>query len=145
MILGRNIVILEGNPAVAVAAARSCTIINKAEVQEMSSPDSGSARKYRVMRLTWEISISSLVLAMKDYLFRINHVYQLQWMDKNNQSDQMSGSALCTSALIQATDGNLAQGTLKFVGKDDIQPPAPAPEPSGPDYNGDYNNDYLIS
>lgn len=144
MILGRNIVICEGNPAVAVAAVKSCTIISKAEVQEVSSPASGNARKYKVMRLSWEVSISSLVLQMKNYLFRRNQVYQLKLYDKNNLLDVISGSAICTTALIQATDGNLAQGTLKFVGKDDIQPPAPAPEPSGPDYNDDYNNDYLI-
>ena len=144
MILGRNIVICEGNPAVAVAAVKSCTIISKAEVQEVSSPASGNARKYKVMRLSWEVTISSLVLQMKGYLFRRNQVYQLKLFDKNNLFDVISGSAICTTALIQATDGNLAQGTLKFVGKDDIQPPAPAPEPSGPDYNDDYNNDYLI-
>ena len=144
MILGRNIVICEGNPAVAVAAVKSCIIISKAEVQEVSSPASGNARKYKVMRLSWEVTISSLVLQMKNYLFRRNQVYQLKLYDRKNLFDVISGSAICTTALIQATDGNLAQGTLKFVGKDDIQPPAPAPEPSGPDYNDDYNNDYLI-
>lgn len=144
MILGRNIVICEGNPAVAVAAVKSCTIISKAEVQEVSSPASGNARKYKVMRLSWEVTISSLVLQMKNFLFRRNQVYQLKLYDKNNLFDVISGSAICTTALIQATDGNLAQGTLKFVGKDDIYPSAPIPS-VGADYNDDYNNDYLIS
>lgn len=144
MLTGRQIVIYEGNPAVAIAAVKSCTIVNKCDVHEVSSPSSGQARTYEVMRLSWEITVNSLVVGMKNLLIRRGQTYQLTWKDKNSQTDVMTGSAICTQAQIVATDGNLAQGSLKFVGKDDIQPPAPAPEPSGPDYNDDYNNDYLI-
>lgn len=145
MIYGKNLIIYEGSPAVAIAACRSCTIINKAEVQENSSPDSNQARTYKVGRVSWEITISSLVTVMEDYLLRKGQTYFLTWKDRTNTSDAMSGSAICTNVQIQATKGTLVQGTLQFIGLDDITPAVPAPVPQeGPDYNDDYNNDFDI-
>ena len=145
MIYGKNLIIYEGSPAVAVAACRSCTIINKAEIQENSSPDSDQARTYKVGRVSWEITISSFVTVIDDYLIRKGQTYFLTWNDRTNTSDAMSGSAICTNVQIQATKGTLVQGTLQFIGLDDITPAVPAPVPQeGPDYNDDYNNDFDI-
>lgn len=143
MIFGKNLIIYEGTPAVAVAACRSCTIVNKADVQEDSSPDSEQDRTYKVGRISWEITISSFVTVMKDYVLRKGQTYFLTWKDRTNTSDVMSGSAICTNVQIQATQGTLAQGTLQFIGLDDISPAVPAPVPQeGADFNDDYNNDF---
>lgn len=144
MMQGRHILIYTGNPAVAIAAAKSCTITRTAEVIENSSPASGEARTYEVTRISWEVSISTLVLAMRDYIFKRGQSYFITCKDRTNQSDIITGTAICTSAEIVATDGNLAQGSLKFIGQDDNSLPLPAPKFDGTDYNNDYNNDYNI-
>lgn len=144
MIKGKNLIIYEGSPAVAVAVCKSCSIVSKAELLEKSSPASGQARTYSVGRISLEVSISTLVLAMKDYMLRKGQTYFLTWKDSGNSSDMMSVSAICTDVQIVATRGNLAQGTLQFIGLDDITPAVPDPEILLPDFNNDFNNDYLI-
>lgn len=144
MIHGRNLLIYEGNPAVAIAACRSCSIVNKADIEEVSSPQSSEERTYKAGRISWEISVSTFVLAMKDYVLRKGQTYFLTLKDVNNSSDIISGSAICTEAQIVATKGNLAQGKLQFIGLDNINPTLPDPEPIGADFNNDFNNDFLI-
>lgn len=143
MIKGKNLIIYEGSPAVAIAACRSCSIVSKADVLETSSPDSDEARTYQVGRISWEVSVSTFVLAMKDYMLRKGQTYFLTLKDANNSSDIITGSAICTNVQIVATKGNIAQGTLQFIGLDDMTPAAQAPV-VGPDYNNDYNDDYYI-
>ncbi len=141
MINGKNLIIYEGSPAVAVAACRSCSIVSKAELVEKSSPASGQARTYSVGRISLEVSISTLVLAMKGYMLRKGQTYFLTWKDSDNPSDVMSGSAICTSVQIVATRGNLAQGSLQFIGLDDLTP-STEPVEIGPDFNNDFNGDF---
>lgn len=141
---GRNLLIYEGSPAVAIAACKSFSIVNKADVAEKSSPQSGTARTYKVGRISWEVSVSTFVITAKDYMLRKGQTYFLTLKDKNNQSDIITGSAICTNVQIVATKGNLVQGSLSFIGLDDITPAANAPVELGPDYNNDYNNDYYI-
>ena len=145
MIRGKNIIIYEGNPATAIAVVRSCTIVNKCDVEEKSSPASGSARTYKVGRIYWEISVSSFVTAMKNYVLRRGQTYTLKLQNGETLSDFITGSALCTNVQITATKGNLVQGNLQFVGKDDVSPAAPAPVPQeGADFNDDFNNDFDV-
>lgn len=144
MIKGKNLIIYEGSPAVAIAACRSCSIVSKADLLETSSPDSDEARTYQVGRISWEVSVSTFVLVMKDYMLRKGQTYFLTLKDANNSTDIITGSAICTNVQIVATKGNIAQGTLQFIGKDDMTPAPPAPVVTGPDYNEDYNNDYYI-
>ena len=141
MIKGKNLIIYEGSPAVAVAACKSFSIVTKAELLEDSSPASGQARTYSVGRMSFEVSVSTLVLAMKGYMLRKGQTYFLTWKDSGNPSDVMSGSAICTSAQIVATKGNLAQGSLQFIGLDDLTPSA-EPVETGPDFNDDFNEDF---
>lgn len=145
MITGKDLIVYEGNPAVAIAACRSFTILNKADLEERSSPDSGIARNYEVVRISWEISISTFVLSMKNYVLRRGQTYFITIKDRNNASDFISGSAICTNVEITAKKGSLVQGSLQFIGKDDMSPSAPEPIEIGPDFNDDYNEDYLIS
>lgn len=142
MIKGKNLIIYEGSPAVAVAACKSFSIVTKAELLEKSSPASGQARTYSVGRMSFEVSISTLVLAMKGYMLRKGQTYFLTCKDSDNPSDVMSGSAICTSAQIVATRGNLAQGSLQFMGLDDMTPAFPEPVPTAPDFNNDFNGDF---
>lgn len=145
MIKGKNLIIYEGSPAVAIAACKSCSIVNKADVEEKSSPASGQARTYKVTRLSWQVATNTLVLAMGSNILRRGQTYFLTLKDANNAADFISGFAICTSAQIVATKGGLAQGNFQFIGLDDINPAAPAPVPvDGADFNNDFNNDFDI-
>ena len=144
MIHGRNLLIYEGSPAVAIAACRSCSIVNKADIEEVSSPQSEEARTYKVGRISWEISVSTFVLAMKGYALRKGQTYFLTLQDRNNSSDIITGSAICTDVQITATKGNLVQGSISFLGLDDTTPAPAEPVVLGPDFNRDFNNDFLI-
>lgn len=144
MIKGKNLIIYEGSPAVAIAACKSCSIINKADIEEKSSPASNQARTYKVTRLSWQVSINTLVMAMGSNLLRKGNTYFLTFKDANNSADLISGSAICTTAQIIATKGSLAQGNFQFIGLDDINPAAPTPPPFTGDFNNDFNNDFDI-
>ena len=132
MIHGRNILIYEGD--VVIAAAKSCTINNNAEAVENSSPASGTARSYTVGRTGWEISISTLVLNMKDHLLQTGHSYTLTWKERDSDTDTMTGTAICTAAQVDAAVGNLAQGSFQFLGSDSNGTVVPEPTPTPSDY-----------
>ena len=132
MIHGRNILIYEGD--VVIAAAKSCTINNNAEAVENSSPASGTARSYTVGRTGWEISISTLVLSMKDHLLQTGHSYTLTWKERDSDTDTMTGTAICTTAQVDAAVGNLAQGSFQFLGSDSNGTVVPEPTPTPSNY-----------
>ena len=117
MIQGNDILIYEGDPAVVIAASKSCTITNRADVEETSSPASGNARSYAVGRTSWDISMNFLVLAMRESMLRVGHVYTLTWKVRESD-DTMTGTAICTECRVTATMGNLAQGTFTFQGSE---------------------------
>lgn len=144
MIHGKNLLIYEGRPASVIAACISCSISSKSDVMEISSPANGDARTYKAGRVSWEVSVSTFVLTMKDYLLRKGKTYFLILKDRNNSDDIITGSAICTNVQIVATKGNLVQGSLQFVGLDDIIPPTPGIPSTDPDFNEDFNEDYLI-
>lgn len=141
MIKGHDLIIYAGVPAVAIAAAKSCTIVNRADVMESSSPSSGTARTFEPHRTSWEVVVSTLVLGVSDIILKARNVYTLSWKErKDTFYVALSGTAICTEAQIVASEGNLAQGSLRFQGSGEIVPWTPIG-----DYNLDYNNDYLNS
>ena len=139
MILGHDLIIYEGVPAVAIAAAKSCTITRSAEVLETSSPSSGTARTYVPGRTGWEITVSTLVTAITGYIMKPGNTYKLSWKQRNETFYvAYCGDAICTEAQIVGSVGNLAQGSLRFIGTGEIVQWTPIG-----DFNHDYNNDYL--
>lgn len=140
MIKGHDLIIYEGVPAVAIAAAKSCSIDVSADVIETSSPESGTARTFIPGRTSWEVSVSTLVLAVNDIILRPRNTYTLSWKErKDTFYVAMSGTAICTDAVVEASDGSLVKGSLRFVGTGEIVPWTPIG-----DFNNDYNNDYSI-
>ena len=141
MIHGRNLIIYEGVPAVAIAAAKSCTINKQAGTEETSSPSSATARTFVPGRTSWEVSVSVLVLAFADIILKPGQIYTLSWKERDQDfSHALSGTAICTDAQLEASVGNLARGSLKFVGTGDI-----ASWTLIGDFNNDFNNDFLNS
>ena len=131
--------IFEGVPATAIAAAKSCTITTRADVMESSSPASGTARTFVPGRTSWEVLVSTLVLSISDIVLRRGNTYTLSWKErKDTFYVAYMGTAICTEAQLVGSEGNLAQGSLRFQGTGEIVPWVPIG-----DYNYDYNNDYL--
>ena len=141
MIKGHDFMIFEGVPAVAIAAAKSCTIITRADTIENSSPASGTARTFVPGRTSWEVTVSTLVLSISGIILRRGQTYTLSWKERNETFyTAYMGTAICTEAQIVGSEGNLAQGSIRFLGSGDITSWVPIG-----DYNLDYNNDYLNS
>ena len=116
MIYGKNIIISLGSPATAIAASKSCTIIRQSDTQETSDPTSARARTYLAGRTGWTVTVSGLLLVMKDNLLRVGNSYTLTMGVSGSSTDKMTGTAICTECQITGTVGNLAQCSLKFLG-----------------------------
>lgn len=116
MIYGKNIVIYEGSPAVPIAAAKSCSIVYGSDTLETSSPTSARARSYEAGRTTWTITVSALVLSVRDSLMRVGNTYALTIRVGDSETDVMTGNAICIECSIAASVGNLAQGSFRFLG-----------------------------
>lgn len=139
MIKGHDLMIFEGVPAKAIAAAKSCSITTRADVVESSSPASGTARTFVPGRTSWEVTVSTLVLSIAGIILRRGQTYTLSWKErKETFYVAYMGTAICTEAQLVGSEGNLAQGSLRFQGTGEITPWVPIG-----DYNYDYNNDYL--
>ena len=141
MIKGHDLIIYAGVPAKAIAAAKSCSITTRSDVIESSSPSSGTAREFVPGRTSWEVTVSTLVTDINALLLKTHNTYTLSWKErKDTFYVAKCGTAICTEAQIVASEGNLAQGSLRFQGTGEIVTWTPIG-----DYNLDYNNDYLNS
>lgn len=120
MIHGKDILIYEGSTPTPIAAAKSCTISTDADTKETSSPDSGTAKTFVAGRTSWNVSVSMLVLAVKDNLLRVGQTYTLTMGVRGSETDRLTGTAICTQCQITGTVGNLAQGSIAFLGSGDL-------------------------
>ena len=120
--LGKNIIVKwntgTNGSMVAVAAAKSCAISGDAEAKEISSPDSTQARSYIAGRTGWKVTINYLVSNVLDMLKRGN-TYTLNILNSGGNTG-LTGSAILITCDIQATTGNLAQGTFVFLGTGEL-------------------------
>lgn len=121
MIHGKDIIISEGNPAVPIAAAKTCSIVMSADSMEKSSPTSDRAREYVAGRTTWAVIVTTLVLGVKASLLRVGNTYTITMGVRGSSTDKLTGTAICTECNITGTVGNLAQGSLRFQGTGELQ------------------------
>ena len=114
---GRNIKIYSGasGSSPLIAAAKSCTISQKADVIEKSSATQQSAKEYIGGRTEWDVAISHLVTSSAPYdgILKVNQTYTLR-IDIGGTVKQ--GTAICVQADIQGAVGALATGNVKFKG-----------------------------
>ena len=116
MIKGKDIrVYIGGN---VIGAARSCTISTTTDTLESSSPDSARARAYTPGRTGWEIQVSKLVTNMKADLLRNGQTVSISVAVNN--TDRLSGTAICTNVQMSGEVGKLAQCSCKFLGSGEL-------------------------
>ena len=95
-----------------IAASKSCTLTNMADVKEISSPSSSTARNYVAGRTGWRVTCNYLVTDVLD-LLKVRNTYTLR-IEINGQTK--TGTAICTQAELSAPVRSLATGSVKFKG-----------------------------
>lgn len=123
MVTGRTIVIYQGESQ--IAAIRSNSIGNEADMLEKASPSSGKYREFESGRIAWTVQVGkliSLVSNIKDVL-QVGQSYTLAVKDQSGTS-LLTGTAICKSARIDANIENLCTGSFVFQGSGPLTDPS---------------------
>lgn len=117
--LGNYIIVKwnDGGTLTTIAASKSCTLTNMADVKEISSPTSSTARNYVAGRTGWRVTCNYLVTDVSD-LLKVRNTYILNIM--NPDGTGLQGTAILTICEITATHGNIAAGSFSFQGSGDL-------------------------
>lgn len=114
VLLGNNLIVsLDGT---AIASAKSCSITFDCDVTEVSSSSQGTFKHYITNRKSWKVTTSYLVTAVKTSLLRVGQSYTLTFGVRADNSDKVSGTAVCVTAKLDGARGALAQGSFEFIG-----------------------------
>ena len=118
--LGNYIIVKwnDGGTLTAIAASKSCTLTNMADVKEISSPTSNTARNYVAGRTGWRVTCNYLVTDVTD-LLKVRNTYTLNIMNPDGVTG-LQGSAILTTCEITATNGNIAAGSFVFQGSGEL-------------------------
>lgn len=116
MIQGRDIRVYIGGTVIGLA--KSCNISTTTDTLESSSPDSARARTYTPGRTGWEIQVSKLVTNMKADLLRNGQTVSISVAVNN--TDRLSGTAICTNVQMSGEVGKLAQCSCTFLGSGEL-------------------------
>ena len=110
-----------GNTYTAFAAAKSCDIEVTNNDIEVSSATSGLWRNYIAGRKSWKVTVSGLVMELSSTLLQVGSEYQLKInVTGSSPADQVTGYALCKSAKVTGTQGNLGQYSCTFNGSGEL-------------------------
>lgn len=126
IIHGRNLIVkMDG---VAIAACKSCSIGITGDLIEVASPTSARFKEYIPGRISWAINSSHLVThgIMLSAASLINQKVEVQFSFSENElhTDDgvvLSGKAIINQVKIDATVGNLAQGSFSFQGTGELK------------------------
>lgn len=105
-----------------IGCSKSHEIQYEGEMQEVSSPSSGSAKEFIPGRTGWTITMHYLVLQdsqVRDIL-NVNQKFKLCFCPRNAQASGVTGEAYMKVCKITATRGNLIQGTFQFQGTGEL-------------------------
>ena len=101
-----------------IGSATSCTIEALADAEEKASATSARSRTLDAGRTDWKVSISKFVDNMKSDFIMAGQEYVLT-MYVNN-SDMLTGQAICTESQMEFSVGKLSQGNCTFIGNGDL-------------------------
>lgn len=110
-----------GSTYTAFAAAKSCDIEVSDNDFEVSSATQGSWKSYKAGRKSWKVTVSGLVMELSSTLLQVGSEYQLKInVTGASPADQVTGYALCKSAKVTGTQGNLGQYNCTFNGNGEL-------------------------
>ena len=120
IIHGKDIKILNSSSTALIACAKSCTIDKRCDSIEVASATDQNNKHYIAGRKEWSIDLSYFVstdgVSLEEgttYNIRVAIGSGVTW----------AGCALCTECRIDATMGNLSQGSIKLLGSGPLAPP----------------------
>lgn len=114
MIHGNNLIVsLNGT---AIGAAKTCSISFGCDTQEVSSPSQGTFKQFITSRKSWMVTVGYMVTAVKSNLMRVGQSYTLSFGVRGDDTDKVTGTAICTTCKIDGQRGNIASGTFEFKG-----------------------------
>ena len=112
IIHGKDIKIQSSGGAL-IAAAKSCTIHRECEAIEVANASDAENRHYNAGRKGWSIDLSYFV-STGGVTLTEGTKYNISVVV--GTAATWTGTALCTTCVIEATMGNLSQGTIKLLG-----------------------------
>ena len=120
VIHGKDIKIYNsGGTAALIAAAKSCTIHRQCQALSTASASDGDNEHYIAGRKGWSIDLAHLIttdgVTLDEGAF-----YNIQVLIGSGTT--WVGTALCTQCEIQATQGNLATGSIRLLGSGPLGP-----------------------
>ena len=135
---GRNLYVLlkESGTGVIIAGTRSNEFQTDIDLQEVSSPNTGTWKEHLPQREEWNVSTNFLVTSDESLLslLKTRKYVTLSFVSRTpggTVTELLTGEAWVKSCKITATLGNLAQGSFQFVGNGPLAPPEePDPEDS---------------
>lgn len=135
---GRNLYVLlkESGTGVIIAGTRSNEFQTDIDLQEVSSPNTGTWKEHLPQREEWNVSTNFLVTSDESLLslLKTRKYVTLSLVCRSpggTTTELLTGEAWVKSCKITATLGNLAQGSFQFVGNGPLAPPEePDPEDS---------------
>ena len=125
--LGKNLKIYSGSSGTTplIAMAKSCTVSRRADLMEISSATSQTAKEYLAGRTEWEISLNQLVPsnsnAALDTLLMPRQSYTISVV---LGGARLTGKVICQQADLQGAVGGLATGSVKFKGTGELAAPS---------------------
>ena len=121
IIHGKDIKILNSSSTALIAAAKSCTIHRQADSEEVASASDQDHKQYIAGRKGWSIDLQYFV-STDGVTLEEGTMYNIQVVIGSGVT--WAGQALCTDCEIQATMGNLSQGSIKLLGSGPLAPPS---------------------
>jgi predicted secreted protein len=119
VIHGKDIKINNSSGTALIAAAKSCTIHRQCQALPTASSTDGDHEHYIAGRKGWSIDLSHLVTTDGVTLDE-GTTYNIQVAISSGVT--WVGTALCTQCEIQATQGNLATGSIRLLGSGPLGP-----------------------
>ena len=113
IIHGKDIKILNSGGTALIAAAKSCTIRRHSDAIETASASDQTSKHYIAGRKEWSIDLQYFV-STGGVTLEEGQTYSIQVAV--GASATWTGDVLCTDCQIDATVGNLSQGSIKLLG-----------------------------
>lgn len=120
IIHGKDIKILNSGGTALIACAKSCSIRRHADAIETASASDHTSKHYIGGRKEWSIDLQHFV-STDGVSLDEGTMYNIQVAIGSGVT--WAGSALCTECRIDATMGNLSQGSIKLLGSGPLAPP----------------------
>lgn len=115
-IKGKDIIVQVGG--VAVAAAKSGTIILDMEMLEVAPQTAGNYREYLPKRLSWKIATVQLLTNVRTTLLSVGQRVAVRFYANTLTESESTGEAFVTKCQITAQRGSLATAQIELTGTD---------------------------